>query len=250
MLLDAGNSRFKWASLQSGMLCPTAYGEYKSADRAQTVAAALGSAGISRIVVASVLGDEFSEQFTRAVSGALGVQPEFVVPRQGGHGIRIAYANPAALGPDRYAALVAARWTHQQPCVIVDCGTAVTIDALADDGEHLGGLILPGLDLMRRSLSEHTARIGFYDSNNDTPLFGRSTPQAVASGTVRALVGAIDRIVKDMSLFLVEQHDGRAVRLLMTGGGGPSLLPDLATDYHLEPHLVLQGLALIAESSP
>jgi type III pantothenate kinase len=249
VLLDAGNSHFKWAQLRGGLISDVLSQEYDRQDRAHAVLAALESSDAPRrILVASVLGDNFREQFTRLANAHFGLIPEFVIPRKSGYGIHVAYDNPKEFGADRFSALVAARRGFQQSCIIVDCGTAATIDALTADGEHLGGLILPGLNLMRRSLIEHTARINVGLGNDDDGLFGRSTAQGVKAGTLRTLVGAIDRIVRDMTAHMIEHCGGSPVKHLMTGGTGNCVLPHLAADYHLEPRLVLQGLAIIAQA--
>lgn len=250
VLLDAGNSRFKWARLQGELLSEVWCQEYDSQHRAQAVLAALATKGVPRrIVVASVLGDVFKEEFIRVAGSRFGVKPEFVVPTQSGFGIRLGYANPQEFGADRFAALVAASRNFQLPCIVVDCGTAVTIDPLTADGEHLGGLILPGLHLMRRSLIEHTARINVGFGNDDDYLFGDSTSQGVRGGTWRALIGAIDGIVREMTIYITEHCGDSSVNYLMTGGTGEYLLPRLAAHFHLESKLVLHGLAIIAQES-
>lgn len=249
ILLDAGNSRFKWARLRGHALSQPSSREYGMEDRAHAVLAALEtSIRPRRIIVASVLGDDFKESLMRMADARCGLQPEFVTPTPSAYGIRVAYDHPKDLGADRFAALVAARQRFRQACLIVDCGTAVTVDAVTADGQHLGGLILPGLDLLRRSLIEHTARINVRLDSDYGPLFGRSTSEGVRGGTLRALVGAIDRIVHDMTTYMHEHCGAAPVEYVMTGGAGPHVLPHLAADYHLEPWLVLQGLAIIAEA--
>ncbi len=159
--------------------------------------------------------------------------------------MRVAYTKPEEFGADRFAALVAAHRYTQRFCITVDCGTAVTIDALTADGQHLGGLILPGLELMRRSLIEHTARINVSLANNEDGLFGHTTSQGVCAGTLHALAGAIDRIVNGMTARMLEDCGEDSIEYLMTGGGGAYMLRHLTARYRLEPWLVLQGLAII-----
>jgi type III pantothenate kinase len=248
VLLDAGNSRFKWCRLQNGVLSRAISREYGSQDRARAVVAVLETQDKpQRIVVASVLRDDFRDALTTLSTVHLGVTPEFVVPASSAYGVRVAYANPKEFGADRFAALVAARQSLQAPCIVVDCGTAVTIDALTSSGEHLGGLILPGFELMRRSLIEQTARINAVPGSDDYHLFGRSTAQGVRAGTLRALVSAIDRITQDMAVHLIQQCGNGPPKRVLTGGAGAYLLPYLAADYQLEPSLVLQGTAIIAQ---
>jgi type III pantothenate kinase len=248
ILLDAGNSRFKWTRLRGELLSDILSPGYDSQHRAQAVAAALEVSGTPRrIVVASVLGDDFKEEFTRIIQMRFGFKPEFVVSKRLGYGIRVGYAKPHEFGADRFAALVAARRNFEQPCIVVDCGTAVTIDALTASGEHPGGLILPGLDLMRRSLVEHTTRINVVFQDGNDHLFGKSTLQGVRGGIWRALVGAIDQIVQEMTFYITEHYGESPINYLMTGGAGVHVLPRLAANYHLEPGLVLHGLAIIAQ---
>ncbi len=250
VLLDAGNSRFKWTYLENGPLTNVFAQGYDSQDRAQAVVAAIETTyNPQRIVIASVLGDAFKERLTRLIEVRFAIETEFVVPKAMGHGVRVAYTRPEEFGADRFATLVAAHRYARRPCIVVDCGTAVTIDALTADGQHLGGLILPGLELMRRSLIEHTARISIsLASSNNNTLFGRTTSHGVCAGTLHALVGAIDRIVDDMIAYIIENRGVNPVECVMTGGGGAYMVGHLTARYRLEPWLVLQGLAIIARS--
>jgi type III pantothenate kinase len=249
VLLDAGNSRVKSARLQRGLLSNVVTTEYRSGNRAQDAVAASESSDMpQRIVVSSVLGDRFEADFTRLAELRFGIKAEFVKSIKAAYGIRVGYANPKTFGADRFCALVAARRGHPQSCILVDCGTAVTIDALAGDGQHLGGLIIPGLDLMRRSLLEHTARLTVGLKSNDSRLFGCTTTEGVRVGTLRGLTAAIDQIVGDMSACMVANSGGTPVSRIISGGAGAYLLPRLAATYELDPWLVLRGLAVISEA--
>ncbi len=246
IVLDVGNSRFKWSRLSNAVLSRVYSQEHKRQDEARVIVAALESSQtLCRIVVASVLGDDFNAAFARLACAHLRVEPEFVIPERFAYGVRLAYTDPAMFGADRFAALIAAHQEFGQACIVVDCGTAVTIDALTSTGEHLGGLILPGLDLMRRSVIEHTARLHTGDDRHDQSVFGRSTSHAVEVGALRGLAGAIDRIVEDMSTLLCKRDQDEILRVI-TGGAGATLLPYLTADYRLESYLVLTGLAIIA----
>ena len=249
MILDVGNSRFKWTTLTNAVLSNVYSQEHTQQDKARAIVTALESSRMpGRIVVASVLGDDFNAAFARLARARLHVEPEFVIPERSAYGIRVAYTDPAVFGSDRFAALIAARRHLAQACILVDCGTAVTIDALTSGGEHLGGLILPGPDLMRRSLIEHTARLDAGDDNHNHSMFARSTSHAVNMGVLRGLAGAIDRIVEDMSPALSKCGQDEIQRI-MTGGASAALLPYLTANYRVEPWLVLQGLSIIAQAS-
>ena len=142
------------------------------------------------------------------------------------------------------AALIGARSLSAEAACVVDCGTAVTADALSAHGEHLGGLILPGLVLMRHSLLAGTADVR-PSGAADVALLARNTAGAVLAGTLYALVAAVDRIAADVSA----EIDGK-VELFLTGGDAALLLPLLGRRWRHEPELVLRGLAVLADAGP
>jgi type III pantothenate kinase len=125
-----------------------------------------------------------------------------------------------------------------QTCYVVDCGTAVTIDALAADGQHLGGVIVPGMRLMREALYRETRQIP--PEAGDARLFGQSTREGVWGGALYAVASAIDGITDRMSA-----SHGPGARLL-TGGATGVVLPHLQGDYRVEPDLIFTGLRVIA----
>lgn len=242
LLIDAGNSRFKWAGLERGRLSPLQAGRYDPRRPAPSVVEALGAVSPSRVVCASVLGQAFDRELETLLKAQFQAPVELVRTAPAGHGVRIAYPRPERLGVDRYVALIAAHALLPGPCIVVDCGTAVTIDALSREGVHRGGLILPGLGLMRDALTGRAARIGTIEPGADAPLFARDTGEAVGGGTLRAVAGAIDAICDQMG------SEMGAVQRVICGGEAPRLLPALKGAYHVEPALVLRGLAVIARS--
>ena len=142
------------------------------------------------------------------------------------------------------ADVVAAHASQRGACCVVDCGTAITLDVLAGDGLHLGGLILPGITSMRRSLTKDTA--GIRDVEGEPRiLLARSTGAAVAAGTLYAAVALVDRVVNDVAN---ELH--QPVACLITGGDAPQVRPLLAVHSVLRQDLVLHGLALLAGVAP
>ncbi len=145
VLLDAGNSRYKWAKLSDGKPIPLGASDYDTQERAQAVIQTLETLHPDRIVAASVLDDDFNQRLNDWACSNYAVNLQLIESRSSAHGVRIAYATPKNLGVDRFVALVGAHRNINTASVIVDCGTAVTIDALATSGEHRGGLILPGV---------------------------------------------------------------------------------------------------------
>lgn len=248
LLLDIGNSRIKWAWLTGGILHHTGAAPHQEADwRAEFET--VNTAGLRpvRVLASNVAGDEFAQALTIWCEQQWQVPPEFVLAQASAYGVSNAYQDHAQLGSDRWVALIGAHCYGLEPACLIDCGTALTIDALSGDGHHLGGLILPGLAMMRRMLASNTHGISFIMSHATESLvtpFARKTQDAVEQGSLYAQVAAIDRAVKDMTATL------GAATLIITGGDAGSILPHLAGSYRHEPHWVLKSLAMIAEERP
>jgi type III pantothenate kinase len=152
-------------------------------------------------------------------------------------GVLNGYEQPQQLGADRWAALIGARALHDGPALVVMSGTATTVDVLDADGCFRGGLILPGLEMMRGALAANTADLpaaagGF----SELP---RNTFDAIASGALAATVGAIERMYRHVAV----SSDACCV---ISGGAAPALLPHLAIPLRVVDNLVLEGLARIA----
>jgi type III pantothenate kinase len=246
MLIDAGNSRVKWAWLRDDSL-----DEAGSALHAHgaffDLAASIWTQNKRpiRVVVSNVAGDEFAKRLTALVENCWRLQSEFIVPRDAAFGITNSYDDASKLGADRWAALIAAHHSHPGTSCIVDCGTAITIDAITASGKHLGGLILPGFMTMQDALSSNTHGLPYTINNQmvDMVPLAQDTDNAIISGSLYAVTAAIDRIVADISATLEIETK------IITGGDASRLMPLLATQYHLEPNLVLQGLAIIARAA-
>jgi type III pantothenate kinase len=145
---------------------------------------------------------------------------------------------PERVGADRLAAACAAWSEVQAACVVVDVGTAITVDAVSPDGAFLGGAILPGLRLLAESLAENTAQLPNHASGPPQHTIGPDTASAIASGLWLGTAGAIDRLVADIGAEM--GADGAA---LITGGDAEPLLRCCRTPFAHRPALTLQGLA-------
>ena len=129
--------------------------------------------------------------------------------------------------------------------MVIDCGTAITIDAIAEDGTHLGGLIVPGMDLMTRSLTGNTPGVLIQDKHEqEVSLLGSSTEAAVSGGVLYTAVSLLDRVSLDL-----QAEMGDAVAILLTGGDAKRILPLLSCRPDYNPDLVLKGLAVFAEET-
>jgi type III pantothenate kinase len=153
-------------------------------------------------------------------------------------GVYNAYQHPEKLGVDRWLALVAVRKHYSIPACIVDCGTAITLDLIDADGKHQGGLISPGLTLMKKSLAEGTEALQFHETNYIAGP-ANNTEAAIYSGTLSAAVGLIEHVLTKQS---------NAMQLILTGGDAEIIAKQLAIKPIVDTDLVLRGLAIVLES--
>ena len=194
---------------------------------------------VSSVRIASVAGAAVGEQVARQALERFGVKAEFVLSPAAACGVRNAYPEPDRLGIDRFLGLVALHATESGPCVLASCGTALTLDALAADGTHLGGLIVPSPQLMRDALTGATARLS---TPQDARVVERAdnTGDAIESGVWLAGAALLDRFVAHAT----KTFGGVAPSVVLTGGGADRLATLIQPDHRVDPELVLRGLAL------
>ncbi len=238
LLLDIGNTSLRWAHEHDGQLGAMERVRHSGGIPVDVLAAWEQLAPPARIVVSNVGGDAVAEALRRVTRAYWHLEPEFVSTRAECAGLRIAYAEPTRLGVDRWLALLAAHLDNPTaaPTLIVDAGTAVTFDALRGDGQHLGGLIVPGIELMRTSLLVGT-QIPRVDFEPVDVLWADDTATAVAAGSVQTLAALAARVTARLEL-----EAGAAVRVLLTGGDAPRLRTALVQPFTEIEDLVLRGL--------
>jgi type III pantothenate kinase len=181
-----------------------------------------------------------------------GLEAQFAVTRRDCLGLRVAYAQPTRLGVDRWLALLGALGRGAAAALVVDVGTAATFDVLAPAGRHLGGLILPGLTMMRDSLFAGTHIPSGEPESADEP-WATDTGAAVATGSLHALAALAERLHQrlwDRLSGSVGVGSAPPPALLITGGDGPRIAPLIARPLELVPELVLCGLARLASTPP
>lgn len=237
LLIDAGNTRIKWALvdegtwLRSGVLPVGQAGELS-----QQFA---GLQGIRQVWASNVAGEEIAQHIRNAGAG-LSVQSHFIVAQEAQCGVRNGYSGPSRLGSDRWAALIAAWHLVRGTCLVVNSGTATTVDALSVKGEFIGGLILPGVELMQRSLRGATAQLQAAQAGEYAP-FPLNTADAIYSGALQASCGAIER------QYALLGESGAPV--VLSGGAVLVLRDSLNVPLRIVDNLVLQGLWLIAQET-
>jgi len=246
LLCDVGNTRIKWAlASDRGRLEPAAALVHR--DRRSVSAelernlASLGR--VERVVACSVASPDVDESLESCARDLWSLSPQWMPARRWGWGVRCAYAAPESMGADRWAMLVGARRRHPGGACVVSCGTAVTVDLLDGAGRHLGGVILPGVSLMRRSLAENTALIS--PSTGKVAAVPDNTPDAVATGTVLAAASTVDRLFEEL-----RRLSGPDVVCILCGGDAEDVRGLMVRDAVVRHCLVLEGLAVMACEEP
>lgn len=233
-LFDLGNTRLKYAPLQAdGQPGPVrALTHAGIEDVPALLAAALPSGSLA--VLASVASQQLREELLLALAARF-ARIELASVQRRFAGVEIAYAEPARLGVDRWLAMLAVHAGGHTPALLVGLGTALTIDLLAADGRHHGGLIAPSPTLMRDALQQRARQLPRH--GGQVLPFAADTADALASGCDGAALGLIER-----SLVHAEALLGSRPTLLLHGGGAPALAAQLP-QAQLREALVLHGLA-------
>ncbi len=243
LLIDVGNTRLKWAFSDHQGLVP---GETIMASPRLNKGLLKRYWGALEKPEAVILSSVAAPRVTAGVVEWLAQQwdlfPQQVQATQRQCGVINGYHKPEQLGADRWAALIAARQLFQGNLCVIDCGTAVTLDLLAKAGEHRGGLILPGLQMMHNALVRDTAGIqnGGVAQAEDG-LMARCTSAGIEAGTLYMLVAALDRIRADVTASL-----GSECRFVLTGGDAGRIAELISFTAEVAPWLVLQGLDIMA----
>jgi len=244
LLVDAGNTRIKWAvhaadgCIERGA-CPT--------PEAVNLDAAWATHPLQHALV-SCVADRQARSRLREVLAVRVERTVWLQPAAAAHGLVSHYQPAESLGADRYAALVAAARRNLGACLVVGAGTALTVDALTADGQFLGGTISPGADLMYAALLQGTAGVrDISTAAMDIPArfaadFPVSTGAAVATGIALAQAGVVAAMRERLA-----RHSGEAVTVLLAGGARALLSGLIAPPVLEADDLVLEGLAWIAK---
>jgi type III pantothenate kinase len=158
-------------------------------------------------------------------------------------GIPMRHDNPHEVGPDRIANAVAARDRYGAPCIVVDFGTSTNFDVVSPDGEYVGGVLAPGIEVSMDALFERAARLLKVDFVEPASVIGKSTASALQSGLVYGFAGQVDGIVERIRS---ELGDG-AAPVVATGGLADLIAPHAKTIERVDPFLTLEGLRLVWE---
>jgi len=247
LLVDIGNTRVKWATLVDGRLSPqraAGYAQWSAVDWQHEL---FGGPPVERVLAATVAGGDSRRALEVAAREAGTMRVDFVASTAALAGVRNAYPDPGLLGVDRWVAVIGAYHLARGACCVVDVGTAATLDAVDASGQHLGGFIVPGPQLMVRSLHAGTSNLAAYTAASPvggTQLFADNTRDAIERGCRVALAALVDRTCEELA-----RRTHSAPRLYCTGGAVDEVLPYVLATCERVPDLVLRGLARIVDAT-
>jgi len=241
VLLDVGNTSVKAARLSGGRISTVQC--FKSGDELpRQFSAFLREATPTP---ATVLASSVNPEALREIGGILDAHGAglLVAAEDVPVGMATSVADPGAVGTDRMLAALAASRLSGCPVVVVDAGSAITVDLVNSAGLFAGGAILPGLALALQSLHRETALLPELQPAVPDVVVGADTRQAMLSGVFWGAIGAIDGLTSRMRALEPETH------VVLTGGDAQMLRSFLGFKVRHIPHLVIEGLRLIADSA-
>lgn len=197
--------------------------------------ASVERSAIHDIAISSVV-PNVTQIFLRLCDKYFHTQP-LVVTHNLDLGITVAYQPPENVGADRLCNAVAAIEKYGAPCIVVDFGTATTLDVVSADRVYLGGVIAPGLETAAGGLHERASKLPRISLEFPPSAIGRSTEESIQSGIMLGTVKMIDGLIEE-----IQQELGRKAHIIATGGLSQLLAPRSKFIEHVEPHLVLDGL--------
>jgi len=178
--------------------------------------------------------EEFARDYARAELLELGPGVKTGVP--------IRYEDPREVGPDRIANAVAAVARYGPPCIVVDFGTSTNFDVVSAEGEYVGGVLAPGIEISMDALFERAARLFKVDFAEPPTVIAKNTAASLQSGLVYGFAGQVDGIVGR-----IREELGVKAQTVATGGLADLIVPHAHTLERVDPFLTLEGLRLVWE---
>jgi type III pantothenate kinase len=238
LLIDQGNTRLKWVLARCGEIDEKSAGQgdfdaFKQTCRHEAFVEP------DTVLISSVAGIEDAQTLVGFCESQWGRETQMLVSTKQRGGVRNAYPEPEMLGVDRWLAIVGAVARYGKPVVIWDLGTATTLDAVDETGQHLGGMIYPGPATMLDSLRRDTKLRVPANLENAGVIPGRSTADCISNGIFAAQLGALNQFLRKVS-----DEMGRQPEIVVTGGAATWIVPMLDFETIHDPWLVFRGMLI------
>jgi len=225
--IDIGNSRIKSAAVTVEIIHPFEPVVWHDCDLESEFDRLWGEYQPERIVVCNVAADKVLPRLQQWCQLKYGYSAVVIRTTDEFHGLINGYQEPTQLGADRWVAMIGARAHYPGALCVIDSGTATTVDVVKEEGQYIGGAILPGVNTMRRALGKYAAAL--FTASGDIQPFSTDTAAGIAGGTGFASAGA--------------------PTVIFTGGEATLVAPYLRNDVIVDELLVLKGIAAFAEDT-
>lgn len=246
LLIDMGNSAIKWALSDSSVLSAMSYTRYPENISATFFTDCLqGLDTPSDIIVSCVVADDIWQVLVKACDELWGLELQKVKSVKEGFGVVNAYEDASSLGSDRWCAMLGGQANTESAFMVIDAGSALTLDVVNESKKHLGGYIVPGLNMMKQSLGFQTAQVqvGSSAAQLRSLSLGQSTTDCVEAGTLLSAIALIEAVFEN------EAKQLEKCQVYITGGDAGLIAGLLSFKCVIIPDLVLRGLAVIAANN-
>lgn len=238
LLIDQGNTRLKWVAAEDGEILEQSAGRGNFDEFARACVSGLDRP--ERVLFSSVAGRDAARELADFCESHWSLKAWQLRSESRSGVVLNGYPEPAKLGVDRWLAIVGAVACHGKPVVVWDLGTASTIDAVDQDGQHIGGMIYPGPSTMLNSLARDTKLSVPADLAEAGISPGRTTATCIRNGVFAAQLGALNQFLRS-----TQEETGASPRLVLTGGAAGGILPLLDFDHIHDPWLVFRGMLTV-----
>lgn len=240
LLIDIGNTRIKAVLRQGEQLAPL-FDVPTNVDELALELEKQAHLNVAGVVCCCVADEAIVQNIRSWAESQANVCFFQVQASRTGYGLRSAYEMPSQLGDDRWVAMIGAYQDCRHACLVIDSGTAVTVDLVDAKGLHLGGAIFPGAASMRSALVSTTHRLPWVQGTD--AMFGASTQACIAGGTLHAVIGGLSRFISEARKRV---NKTSALTIYLTGGGAEELQAGLEGENVVyRPMLVHEGLAYV-----
>ncbi len=239
LLIDIGNSRLKWVLQTDSNINHSVALFHQSENFTEQLEQDWQLLATPKIIAISSVSSEKIKSSVINLARQLWKNIKFVIAKSSvnAFGVKNSYLEPQKLGVDRWLSLIASYYYYHQALWIIDCGTAITLDLVDAEGLHQGGIISPGLQLMKTSLFSNTVALNPFREDYKLGL-AIQTNHAIFSGTLYAAIGLIEQAINNQPL---------KAMLILTGGDATVIAQNLSLPVIIEPELVLKGLAILMQ---